>query len=157
MKDAMMERSLIILKPDTVQRGLAGQILKRFEAKGLKIIGMKMIRIDRDLAERHYAEHKGKPFFEDVVGYITSGPVIAAVLTGPSAVTVIRQMLGATDGRKAPAGTIRGDFSIATRYNLVHGSDSPESADREVALFFRPEELLQYDREVLKWSWQLDK
>lgn len=152
-----MERSLIILKPDTVQRGLAGQILNRFEAKGLKIIAMKMIRIGRDLAEQHYGEHKGKAFFEDVVGYITSGPVIVAVLAGPSAVPVIRQMLGATDGRKAPPGTIRGDFSISTRYNLVHGSDSPESADREVALFFKPEELLQYDRDVLKWVWQMDK
>lgn len=156
MKDVIMERSLIILKPDTIQRGLAGQILARFESKGLKIIGMKMIRISRDLAERHYAEHKGKPFFEDVVGYITSGPVIVGVLAGPSAVTVIRQMLGATDGRKAPPGTIRGDFSIATRYNLVHGSDSLESAEREVNLFFTPEELLKYDRDVLKWSWQLD-
>jgi nucleoside-diphosphate kinase len=151
-----MEKSLIILKPDTVQRGLAGQILTRFESKGLKIIGMKMIRISRDLAERHYGEHKGKPFFEDVVGYITSGPVIVGVLAGPSAVTVVRQMLGATDGRKAPPGTIRGDFSIATRYNLVHGSDSLESAEREVNLFFAPEELLKYDRDVLKWSWQLD-
>jgi nucleoside-diphosphate kinase len=113
-----------------------------------------MIRITRDLAERHYAEHKGKEFFEDVVGYITSGPVIVAVLAGPSAVTVVRQMLGATDGRKAPPGTIRGDFSISTRYNLVHGSDSPESAEREVTLFFKSEELLQYDRDVLKWVWQ---
>ncbi len=149
-----MEKSLIILKPDTVQRGLAGQILNRFETKGLKIVGMKMVRITRDLAERHYAEHKGKDFFEDVVSYITSGPVVVAVLAGPSAVTVVRQMLGATDGRKAPPGTIRGDFAISTRYNLVHGSDSLESAEREVNLFFKPEELLQYDRDVLKWVWQ---
>jgi len=151
-----MEKSLIILKPDTVQRGLVGQILTRFEAKGLKVVAMKMMRISRELAERHYGEHQGKPFFSDVVGYITSAPVIVAVLEGPSAVTVIRQMLGATDGRKAPPGTIRGDFGISTRYNLVHGSDSLESAQREINLFFKPEELLDYDRVVLNWSWQME-
>jgi nucleoside-diphosphate kinase len=151
-----MEKSLIIFKPDAVQRGLVGQILTRFETKGLKLLAMKMIHISRELAERHYGEHKGKPFFEDVVGYITSAPVIVAVLEGPSAVTVIRQMLGATDGRKAPPGTLRGDFGISVRYNLVHGSDSMESAEREIGLFFKPEELLRYDRDILKWSWQME-
>jgi nucleoside-diphosphate kinase len=150
-----MERSLIILKPDTVQRGLAGQVLTRFENKGLKIVGAKFMQISRELAETHYCEHKGKDFFDDVVGYITSGPVIAVVLEGPSAITVIRQMLGVTDGRKAPSGTIRGDFAISTRYNLVHGSDSPESARREINLFFTPEEMLSYDRVVQQWSWQV--
>jgi nucleoside-diphosphate kinase len=150
-----MEQSLVILKPDTLQRGLAGQILNRFENKGLKIVGMKLAHLTRELAEKHYGEHRGKPFFEDVVGYITSGPVILMVLEGPSAITVIRQMLGATDGRKAPAGTIRGDFGISTRYNLVHASDSPEAAVREVSLFFGANELLTYDRDVNKWIWQL--
>jgi nucleoside-diphosphate kinase len=150
-----MERSLIILKPDTIHRGLAGQVLSRFENKALKIVGIKMMQISRQLAEQHYGEHKGKPFFEDVVSYITSGPVIVGVLEGPSAITVIRQMLGSTDGRKSPPGTIRGDFAISTRYNLVHGSDSPEAAQREIALFFKPEELLNYDRLVQQWSWQL--
>ncbi len=151
-----MEKSLIIFKPDAVQRGLVGQILTRFENKGLKLVAMKMMQIGRDLAERHYGEHRGKSFFDDVVGYITSAPVIVAVLEGPSAVTVIRQMLGATDGRKAPPGTVRGDFGISVRYNLVHGSDSPESAEREINLFFKPEELLCYDRGVLTWSWQAE-
>ena len=151
----MTERSLIILKPDTVQRGLAGQVLARFENKGLKIVGAKFMHISRELAEQHYCEHKGKDFFEDVVGYITSGPVMVMVLEGPSAITVIRQMVGATDGRKAAPGTIRGDFAISTRYNLVHGSDSPESAQREIDLFFTPEEMLSYDRIVQQWSWQV--
>ncbi|NLE28093.1 MAG: nucleoside-diphosphate kinase [Phycisphaerae bacterium] len=150
-----MEQSLVILKPDTLQRGLAGQVLSRFENKGLKIVGMKLTRLTRELAEKHYSEHRAKEFFEDVVGYITSGPVILMVLEGPSAITVIRQMLGPTDGRKAPAGTIRGDFGIATRYNLVHASDSPEAALREIALFFRADELLCYDRDVNKWIWQV--
>jgi len=150
-----MERSLIILKPDTIQRGLIAQAIGRFENKGLKIVGMKMIRITRELAERHYAEHRGKDFFDDVVDYITSGPVIVMVLEGPSAVAVVRQMLGATDGRKALPGTIRGDFAISVRYNLVHGSDSLESAGREIELFFTPGELLSYDREVLNWTWQV--
>jgi nucleoside-diphosphate kinase len=149
-----MERSLIILKPDTLQRGLAGQVISRLENKALKIVGMKLIHITRELAEKHYGEHKGKPFFEDVVSYITSGPVVLMVLEGPSAITVIRQMMGTTDGRKSPPGTIRGDFAISTRYNLVHGSDSPASAEREIPLFFKPEELLNYDRVVQQWSWQ---
>lgn len=150
-----MEQSLIILKPDTLQRGLVGQVISRFENKGLKIVGMKLVQITRELAEKHYGEHRAKDFFGDVVSYITSGPVILMVLEGPSAITVIRQMLGATDGRKAPAGTIRGDFGISTRYNLVHASDSPEAALREIALFFRAEELLCYDRDVNKWIWQV--
>ena len=152
-----MEQSLIIFKPDSLQRGLVGSILNRFENKGLKTIAMKMIRISRQLAETHYAEHKGKDFFNDVVSYITSGPVIVAVLEGPSAVSAIRQMLGATDARIAQPGTIRGDFAISIRYNLVHGSDSVESAKREIGIFFKPDELLDYDRDVLsKWVWQTE-
>lgn len=152
-----MERSLIILKPDTVQRGLVGRILDRFENKGLKIVGLKLIRVTRQMAERHYAEHKGKEFYEGLIAYITSGPVIVGVVAGPSAVTVVRQMLGMTDGRKSPPGTIRGDFAISTQYNLVHGSDSVESAEREVGIFFSPDELQAYDRDVLKWAWQVEK
>jgi nucleoside-diphosphate kinase len=150
-----MERSLIILKPDTIQRGLAGQILARFENKGLKIVAARMITISRELAQEHYSEHAEKPFFEDVVRYITSGPVMLMILEGPSAITVIRQIVGATDGRKALPGTIRGDFGISTRYNLVHASDSPEAAIREINIFFKEDEIENYDRVTQQWSWQV--
>ena len=150
-----MDRTLILFKPDAIQRGLVGTILQRFENKGLKIAAMKMTQIPRELAERHYAEHRGKPFFEGVVGYIISGPVVAAVLEGPSAVPVVRAMLGPTDGRTAPAGTIRGDFGIAMRYNLLHASDSEESARREIGIFFNEKELVDYDRDLQKWTWQV--
>jgi len=150
-----MDRTLILFKPDAIQRGLVGTILQRFENKGLKIAAMKMMQIPRELAERHYAEHRGKPFFEGVVGYIISGPVVAAVLEGPSAVPVVRAMLGPTDGRTAPAGTIRGDFGIAMRYNLLHASDSEESARREIGIFFNEKELVDYDRDLQKWTWQV--
>jgi nucleoside-diphosphate kinase len=151
-----MEKTLVIFKPDTIQRGLIGTILNRFENKGMKVAAAKMIRISRQLAEKHYAEHKGKSFFDDLTSYITSGPVMVMVLEAPSAVSVVRQMLGTTDGRKAPAGTIRGDFGVSIRYNLVHGSDSPESAEREISLFFSPDEILDYKKDMTQWTWQLD-
>ena len=146
-----MERSLVLIKPDAVQRALAGQIISRLERKGLKIAAMKMLHMDRGLAERHYAVHKGKPFFDDLVGFITSGPLIAIVFQGENAVQVIRQMMGETDPVKATAGTIRGDFGIDIGHNLVHGSDSPENASKEIDLFFSAKEILDYRRELDTW------
>ena len=146
-----MERSLVLIKPDAVQRALAGQIISRLERKGLKIAAMKMLHMDRGLAERHYAVHKGKPFFDDLVGFITSGPLIAIVFQGENAVQVIRQMMGDTDPVKATAGTIRGDFGIDIGHNLVHGSDSPENASKEIDLFFSAKEILDYRRELDTW------
>jgi len=146
-----MERSLVLIKPDAVQRALAGQIISRLERKGLKIVAMKMLRMDKDLANRHYAVHKGKPFFDDLVGFITSGPLVAIVFQGENAVQVIRQMMGETDPVKATAGTIRGDFGIDIGHNLVHGSDSPENASKEIDLFFSPREILDYRRELDTW------
>ncbi|GIV01024.1 MAG: nucleoside-diphosphate kinase [Actinomycetota bacterium] len=128
--------TLLIIKPDAVRRGLIGEVLRRVEAKGLRIAAMRMMTIDRDLAERHYAEHRGKPFFEDLVAFITSGPVVVARLEGERAVEVLRTMMGPTDPATAPPGTIRGDFGLEITENLVHGSDSPASAERELALFF---------------------
>ena len=131
-----MDRSLVLIKPDAIQRALAGQIISRLERKGLKIIAMKILHMDKDLAQRHYAIHKGKPFFDDLVSFITSSPLIAVVLQGENAVQIIRQMMGETDPAKASSGTIRGDFGIDIGRNLVHGSDSPENARREIDLFF---------------------
>ena len=139
-----MEKTLILLKPDALHRGLVGRILARFEAKGLKICGLKMMRISKELAHEHYAAHKEKPFFPGLVHYMTSSPVVAAVLEGKGAVSVVRKMMGATFGFDAEPGTIRGDFSSSTSYNLVHGSDSPESAAREIELFFSPGELQEW-------------
>jgi nucleoside-diphosphate kinase len=146
-----MERSLVLIKPDAVQRALAGQIISRLEMKGLKIVAMKMLYMDKNLAERHYAIHEGKVFFDDLVSFITSSPLIAIVFQGENAVQIIRQMIGETDPTKASVGTIRGDFGIDVGHNLVHGSDSPENARREVDLFFSPEEILEYERELDRW------
>jgi nucleoside-diphosphate kinase len=146
-----MQRTLIIFKPDCVQRRLVGAILQRFETKGLRIAAMKLIGVDRALAEKHYAEHEGKPFFEGLIGFITSSPVMVGVLEGNEAIAVVRAMLGATNGAAAAPGTIRGDFSISKQNNLLHGSDSPESARREIALWFRPEELADYAIDGENW------
>jgi nucleoside-diphosphate kinase len=146
-----MERSLVLIKPDAVQRALAGQIISRLERKGLKIVAMKMLHVDRDLAERHYAVHKGKPFFDDLVCFITSGPLIAIVFQGENAVQVIRQTMGETDPVKATAGTIRGDLGIDIGHNLVHGSDSPDNASKEIDLFFSAKEILDYRRDLDEW------
>jgi nucleoside-diphosphate kinase len=146
-----MERSLVLIKPDAIQRGLAGKIISRLEEKGLKIVAMKMLQIDRDLAQRHYVVHKGKAFFDDLVNFITSSPIIAAVFQGRNAVEIIRQVMGETDPAKAPSGTIRGDFGIDIGHNLVHGSDSLENASKEIELFFEREEILNYDRELDTW------
>lgn len=147
----LMQRSLIILKPDCVQRRLIGTVLARFEAKGLSVVALKLLQVSRDLATRHYAEHQGKPFFEGLLGFITGGPVVVGVVEGPEAIAVVRTMLGKTNGIEAAPGTIRGDFSISKQNNLVHGSDGPESAQREIALWFRPEELLSYPLAGSEW------
>jgi nucleoside-diphosphate kinase len=131
-----MDRTLILVKPDAFERGLTGEVIARFERKGLRIVAMKHMTLERDLAERHYAEHREKPFFGDLVEFITGGPLVALVLEGYEAVTAARQVIGATNPLEAVAGSIRGDFGLEVQTNLVHGSDSPESANREVQLFF---------------------
>ena len=146
-----MERSLVLIKPDAIQRGLAGAIISRLEKRGLKIVAMKMLHIDRDLAQRHYATHKGKGFFDGLVDFLTSSPVIAIVFQGQNAVEIIRQMMGDTDPAKARSGTIRGDFGIDIGHNLIHGSDSPENALGEIDLFFSAGEIVSYERELDTW------
>jgi nucleoside-diphosphate kinase len=146
-----MERSLVLIKPDAIQRGLAGEIISRLEKKGLKIVAMKMLHMDKNLAQRHYAIHKGKAFFDDLVNFITSSPIIAIIFRGKNAVAIIRQMMGETDPAKAHSGTIRGDFAIDIGHNLVHGSDSLENASKEIDLFFSAEEIFDYDRELDTW------
>jgi nucleoside-diphosphate kinase len=131
-----MDRTLILVKPDAFARGLTGEIIARFERKGLRIAALRYLTVERELADRHYAEHEGKPFFEDLVAFITSGPLVAMVLEGEEAVTAARQVIGATNPLEASPGSIRGDFAVAVGQNMVHGSDSPESAEREAALFF---------------------
>lgn len=140
-----MERTLVLIKPDAVHRRLVGRIIARFEHKGLKLVALKMLRIDEPLARRHYAAHEGKPFYEPLVRFITSGPTVALVLEGKRAIEVVRKMMGATFGPDAQPGTIRGDLAISNRFNLVHGSDSQETAEAEIALFFRPDELLDWE------------
>ena len=139
-----MERTFIMIKPDGVARGLVGEIIERFEKKGLKLVAMKMMVIDKALAERHYAEHKGKPFFEGLVKFITSGPVVTMVWEGVNAVSIARGMMGKTNPQESLPGTIRGDYGIITGRNIIHGSDSVQSAEREISLFFKPEEILAY-------------
>src|SRR5476649_2048623 len=138
-----MQRTLILLKPDYVQRRLIGTIIQRFEAKGLRLVAMKFVQASRELAEKHYAVHKGKPFYESLLSFLVSGPTVALVWEGREAVTVARTLIGATDGTKSPPATIRGDFALSVQNNLVHGSDSPENAAIEIALWFSPQELVQ--------------
>jgi len=146
------ERTLVLIKPDAVQRLLAGRILARFEERGLKVVALKLMRVERDLAERHYAIHREKPFFEGLVEFITSSPLVAVVLDGPAAIAVVRAMVGATRPAEAAPGTIRGDLALETAQNLIHASDGPETAASEIALWFRPEELLEYEREIDRWA-----
>jgi len=145
------ERTLVLIKPDGVQRLLTGRILARYEDRGLKLVGLKLIHVSRELAEQHYAVHREKPFFGGLVDFITSAPLVAAVLEGPNAIAVVRAMNGATRPHEAEPGSIRGDFALETAQNLVHASDGAETAASEVALWFRPEELLEYDREIDRW------
>ncbi len=147
----MTERTLVLIKPDGVQRLLVGRILGRFEERGLKLVGLKLIHVDRALAERHYAVHREKPFFEGLLAFITSAPLVALVLEGPNAIAMVRSMVGATRPHEAAPGSIRGDLAVETAQNLVHASDGAETAAAELALWFKPGELLDYDREVDRW------
>jgi nucleoside-diphosphate kinase len=146
-----VERTLLLVKPDGVQRGLIGEILSRLEKRGLRLIGLRMLWMDRPLVERLYSVHKGKPFYPGLLAYMTSGPIVAAILEGPRAIAVVRQAMGETDPAKAGPGTIRGDFGLDLGRNLVHGSDSPESAAREMPIFFEEKNLLAYPREIDRW------
>ncbi len=146
-----MERTFILLKPDCVQRRLAGRILARFEDKGLNIIAMKMLGVTPELSKKHYAEHVSKPFYPALEKFITGGPVIAAIIEGLEAIRVVREILGPTSGLKAPAGTIRGDFSSSRQMNLVHASDGPEAAQREIALYFTDAEICAYTPTIAPW------
>ncbi len=149
-----MQQTLIIVKPDAVQRGLIGAVLSRLEARGLKLVGLKLIAVDEALARRHYGVHEGKPFFPGLIRYITSSPVVVGVLEGPEAVGVVRATVGATNPVAAGPGTIRGDWALEIGRNLIHASDSPETAAAEVALFFRPEELVSYERATDRWIYE---
>lgn len=149
-----MERTFVMIKPDGVQRCLVGEIISRIERKGLKIVAMKMMNVDRALAERHYEEHREKPFFESLVNYITSGPVIAMVVEGKNAVKIVRNLVGATNPIDASPGTIRGDFGMEIGRNVIHASDSKESAEREINLFFKPEEIVEYKRIDEDWLYE---
>jgi nucleoside-diphosphate kinase len=146
-----VERTLVILKPDAVQRGLTGEIIARLERRGLKIVGLDMRTIERDVAARHYGEHQGKPFYAGLIEHITSGPVVLLVLEGPNAVAVTRATIGTTNPVEAAPGTIRGDLGLMTGRNLIHGSDAPESAEREVALFFGGRDLASWERDTDRW------
>lgn len=146
-----MERSFFMVKPDGVQRGLVGEVIARLERRGLKLVGLKLMKISPQLASRHYAEHEGKPFYPGLISFITSGPVAAMVWEGEKVISIIRTTMGATDPAAATPGTIRGDLAVDKGQNIVHGSDSPESAAREIGLFFRPVELVEYGRDVDVW------
>ena len=146
-----MERTLVFLKPDAVRRALVGEILARFERKGFCIVGLKLMQLTEEFARRHYAMHHGKAFFEPLIRYVVSGPTVAMVLEGKNAVSVVRKMMGETFGCDSPAGTIRGDFALSHRFNLIHGSDTPEAAEQEIRAFFRPEELAKYPAEATRW------
>lgn len=146
-----MERTLIIVKPDGVERGLIGEVLRRFEQRGLTVAGLKMIQISPELAARHYAEHQGKPFYPGLIQFITSGPVVVGAIQGPGAIALVRAMMGATNPANAASGTLRGDYAVSMSFNVIHGSDGPESAQREIALYFTPDELFDYQRPAEKW------
>ena len=150
-----METTLIILKPDAVQRGLMGKIITRFEEKGLAIVGMKMMTISKELAGTHYADPAGKPFYDGLVGFMTSSPVCVLAVRGVGAIAIARSMMGATFGSKAEAGTIRGDFGVSNSFNLIHGSDSPEAAAKEIGLFFGEGDIQNLDRAIEGWVYDM--
>ena len=150
-----METTLIILKPDAVQRGLMGRIISRFEEKGLQLVGAKFMTIPLELAEKHYADHKGKPFYDGLVSFMTSSPVLVMALRGVGAIAICRAMMGATFGSQALPGTIRGDFGVSNSFNLIHGSDSPEAAEKELGLFFQEGQLVDWDRAQQGWIYDL--
>ncbi len=145
------ERTLVLIKPDGVQRQLIGRILARYEERGLKVVGLKLVQTSRELAERHYAAHAARPFFGSLVDFITSSPLVAIALDGPNAIAVVRGINGATKPHEAAPGTIRGDFALETAQNIVHASDGPEAAEIELGLWFQPAELLEYERSVDQW------
>ncbi len=147
----MAERTLVLVKPDGMARGLVGELVGRFERKGLRLAGLKLVRMDEAMANKHYAAHVGKPFFKGLVEYITALPIVAMVWEGPNAITSVRQAMGATDPSKAQPGTIRGDFALDISNNLVHGSDGPESATKEISLFFNDNELFEWERPQEKY------
>ena len=146
-----MERTLVIIKPDAVQRGLVGAIISRLEQRGLQLAAMKMIWMSRELASTHYAEHKGKPFYEGLIDFITQAPVVVMVVAGPEAISLVRSTVGETNPAEAAPGTIRADFGMRTNRNLIHASDGPETARKEIGLFFRDEELLEYEQTMKPW------
>ena len=148
----MTETTLVLVKPDGVQRLLAGRIIGRFEERGLKIVGLKLVHVSRELAERHYAVHRERPFFGGLVAFITSSPLVAMALEGPNAIAVVRAMVGATRPNEAAPGTIRGDLALETAQNLIHASDGPETAAAELELWFAPGEIVRYDREIDRWA-----
>jgi len=150
----MRERTLILVKPDGMQRGLAGEIISRLERRGLKLAGMKLKQLDDAFARRHYAEHEGKPFLDSLVEFITSGPLIAVAIDGPNVIAAVRKLVGATDPQNADPGTIRGDLALYVQYNLIHASDSPESAERELGLFFSDDELVSWRRDTDAWVFE---
>lgn len=149
-----MERTLIIIKPEAVQRGLIGNIITRLEQRGLKFVGLKLMHITRELADQHYGVHRARPFFEDLVKHITSSPVVVGVVEGPKAISVVRTTMGATNAAEAVPGTIRGDYALEIGYNIIHGSDGPETAQQEINLFFRPEELVEYKLTTERWLFE---
>ena len=148
------ETSLVFLKPDAIQRGLVGRILSRFEDKGLRLVASKLITVPTDLAKKHYAEHEGKPFYDSLINFITSGPVLVLAIRGDDAISVCRNLMGKTNGKEAAPGTIRGDFGMSPGYNLIHGSDSPESAERELKMWFNDDELIDYHRSIEQWVYE---
>jgi nucleoside-diphosphate kinase len=150
----IMERTYLMIKPDGVQRGLCGEIVSRFEKKGLKLIAMKLMIIPKETAEKHYGEHKDKKFFPSLISYITSGPVFAMVWEGENAVQVCRNIMGKTNPQESAPGTIRGDYCMVTGVNIIHGSDSPESAAREIGIFFKADELVDYKKDAEKWIYE---
>ncbi|MEB3198520.1 MAG: nucleoside-diphosphate kinase [Candidatus Sericytochromatia bacterium] len=148
---ATNERTFLAIKPDGVQRGLVSEIIGRFEKKGFKLVGLKLMQVTREMAETHYGEHKGKPFFDGLVGFITSGPITAMVWEGPAVIATARRMMGATNPANAEPGTIRGDLSVDIGRNVIHGSDGPESAEREIGIFFKADELVSWQRTGETW------
>jgi nucleoside-diphosphate kinase len=152
-----MEKTLLILKPDAVQRGLIGEIITRFERKGIQVVGAKFMRIPQQTAETHYGPHKGKPFYEGLVKFMTGSPVLVLAMAGKDVINISRNMMGATFGSKANPGTIRGDFGVSNSFNLIHGSDSAESAERELKLFFKPEEIVEWEPTIRTWVYDFGK
>jgi nucleoside-diphosphate kinase len=146
-----LEQTLIIVKPDGVQRGLVGEVLARLERRGLKLVALRLMQIDRGLAERHYAVHQGKPFYEGLVNYITSGPVAVAVIEGPDVIAVVRRVIGSTRSNEAAPGTVRGDFALTVDRNIIHASDAEDTARFEIGLYFQPGEVLSYSRDLDRW------